>query len=293
MTLLEGATTALLTPCTDTGSLDVGALDSLIEVQVEKGVVGLFVLGTAGQGPMLSVEERKSTLERIVSRVDGRIQVVAHVGAMPTSVAVDLALHAHATGVDAISSVPPVYYRPDFPAVREYYETIAGAVPGLPLLAYNNPPATGYELTSAQASTLHKDGVIYGLKQASASVSEMSALVALGVPTWMANADLNLAALAMGAVGTISTITNVTPEPFVALYKAVTAGDLSSARSLQQTVDFCAARLRQPTIGALHAGATLRGWSGGFPRKPLRMPTPEESRRIAEAVELVRTGAND
>lgn len=290
MALLEGATTALLTPCAENGAVDIASLDALIETQIGMGVVGFFVLGTAGQGPMLTIEERKTTLERIVGRVDGRVQVVAHVGAMPTSAAVDLALHARRTGATAISSVPPVYYRPDFPAVREYYEAIAAAVPDIPLLAYNNPSATGYDLNAVQASSLHRDGIIAGLKQASASVSEMSSLVRFGVPAWMANADLNLAALAIGAVGTISTITNVTPEPFVALYNAVIAGDLTAARRLQQSVDFCASRLRQPTIGALHAGATMRGWAGGFPRKPLRMPTAEESVRIQEAIDHVVAG---
>lgn len=284
---LRGATTALLTPCAEDGTIDLPAIRELVDVQVASGAVGLFVLGTAGQGPMFSVEERTTILEHIVASVDGRLTVVAHVGVLPTTVAVDLARRAVAAGVDAISAVPPVYYRPDFRAARAYYEEIAAVAGGRPFLAYNNPPATGFDLRPEQAIALHQDGIIAGVKQASGSIPDLHALVEGGVPVWMANADLNLAALAIGAVGTISTITNVTPEPFVGLFNAMADGDLLKARALQREVDFCASRLRAPTIGALHAGAVMRGWPAGFARRPLRMPDATESARIAEAVARV------
>jgi N-acetylneuraminate lyase len=284
---LRGATTALLTPCAEDGTIDLPAIRELVDAQVAGGAVGLFVLGTAGQGPMFSVEERKTLLETIVAAADGRLTIVAHVGVLPTTVAIDLARHAVAAGADAISAVPPVYYRPDFAAARAYYEEIAAVADGRPFLAYNNPPATGFDLRPEQAIALHDAGIIAGVKQASASIPDLHALVEGGVPVWMANADLNLAALAIGAVGTISTITNVTPEPFVGLYRAMADGDLLRARALQQEIDFCASRLRGPTIGALHAGAAMRGWPAGSPRRPLRMPTEAESARIAEAVARV------
>lgn len=285
--ILRGATTALLTPCDETGKIDFQGIDVLVANQVSMGVVGLFVLGTAGQGPMLSVDERKAVLERIVSASNGQLEIVAHVGAMPTTSALELAKHAIDHGVTAISSVPPVYYKPDFATVKDYYTSIASLSKGTPFLAYNNPAATGLDLTPDQLAELVDEGIIDGVKQASANLSDLHRLVERGVPVWMANADLNLAALAIGAKGTISTITNVVPEPFVALARAMSAGDLLAARRFQVQIDYCAFRLRNPTIGGLHAGATLRGWPGGSPRKPLRMPNEAELARISEAINNV------
>ncbi len=284
-TRLAGAITALITPCAPDGTVDIDALGPLVDAQVQAGVVGLFVLGTAGQGPMFTPAERKVLLRAITAAAADRLAVVAHIGAMPTEAAVDLAADAADAGAYAISSVPPVYYRPDVRAVTDYYRALATAS-DLPLLAYNNPPATGFDLRPAHAQSLHAEGLIAGVKQASDSVADMHALLAAGVPVWMANSTLNTAALAMGARGTISTITNVVPELFVTLFNAMATGDLDTARRTQLKIDTVAAILRSPTIGALHAGAIVRGLPGGAPRPPLRMPDANEADAIARAVDV-------
>lgn len=282
---LAGSITALIMPCTPDGSVDLDAIGPLVDAQVRAGIVGLFVLGTAGQGPMFSSDERKALLREITSAAADRLAVVVHIGAMPTAVAVDLAADASDAGAYAISSVPPVYYRPDARAVTDYYRDLAAAS-DLPLLAYNNPPATGFDLRPAHAQSMHAEGLIAGVKQASDSVADLHALLAAGVPVWMANSTLNTAALAMGAQGTISTITNVVPELFVTLFDAVRARDLDTARRTQLRIDAVAAVLRLPTIGALHAGVTHRGLPGGQPRPPLRMPDAAEAEAIGTAVDV-------
>lgn len=123
------------------------------------------------------------------------------------------------------------------------------------------------------------------MKQASTSVADLHALLAAWVPVWIANAGLNTAALAMGARGAISTLTNVVPELFVRLDAAIRAGDLAGARDAQRRIDRASARLRVPTIGALHAGATLRGLPGLAPREPLRLPDADELPRVREALQ--------
>jgi N-acetylneuraminate lyase len=284
LTQCDGAVNALLTPCEPGGRIDLDAIPALIDAQAKAGIVGLFVLGTAGQGPMLDTAERQLLLRRIVKASAGRLAVIAHIGTMPTVAAVALARDALDAGASAISSVPPVYYRPDATVVNDYYRTIAEAASGLPLLAYNNPASTGYDLRPTQAAQLHDEGVIAGVKQASESIADLHALLAAGVPVWMANATLNTAALAMGARGTISTVTNVVPELFVGLQRAVRSGDLAGTRDLQHRIDRVAARLRQPIIGALHAGATIRGLPAGCPRRPLRMPDDTELAALRTAV---------
>jgi len=284
MTLLNGSVTALIMPCDSQGVADEDALRTLIRFQASTGVAGLFVLGTAGQGPMYDVAERQALAEVILDEAGDDLQVVVHVGALPTTNAQALAEHAARSGATAISTVPPVYYQPDYKAVRRYYEDVHEAAPNLPLLAYNNPAATGYDLRPEQAIDMHDAGLIAGVKQASASIPDLHALIKGGVPVWMANASLNTAAFAMGCPGSISTITNVVPELFVALHRAVMDRDLERARELQQRIDYAASRLRNPIIGALHAGVQMRGLPGMEPRRPLRMPEGDELDRVREAV---------
>lgn len=283
--MLNGSITALTTPCDEHGDVDRGALRELVRFQAGVGIVGLFVLGTAGQGPMFSATERQELAEVILAAAGGDLEVVVHVGSLPTDTAVQLARHAADAGARAISSVPPVYYQPDFESVRRYYAELHEAAPGVPLLAYNNPPATGYDLRPEQAADLLRDGIIHGVKQASASVADLHALLRAGVPVWMANAGLNTAAFAMGAEGSISTITNVVPELFVGLYDAMARADLQAARELQHRIDGAAGRLRVPIIGALHSGLTLRGLPGLAPRRPLRLAEGEELARVQEALD--------
>lgn len=285
---LDGVLTALITPTSENGRVDEGAVRELVEFQVGIGVAGLFVLGSAGQGPMLTETERAELAGTLVDAADGRLKVVVHVGALPQSVAVSLARQAKDVGANAISTIPPVYYQPDFQAVSNYYHVIRSTVGDeLPVLAYNNPPATGYDLRPHEAVTLHADGVIDGVKQASASISDLASLLAADVPVWMANAGCNLAAAAMGARGVISTITNVVPELFVKLHEAVQRRDLYAARDAQQRIDWAASGLRNPIIGALHAACSLRGLPGGLPRAPLRMPDDDEMLAIRESLDAL------
>jgi dihydrodipicolinate synthase/N-acetylneuraminate lyase len=158
------------------------------------------------------------------------------------------------------------------------------------LLAYNNPLATGYDLRPEQAAELYREGIIAGVKQAATSVKDLHALIDAGVPVWMANSGLNTAALSMGARGVISTLTNVVPELFIDLQQAIREGDLGAGRDAQLRIDRASAGLRTPIIGALHAGATLRGLPGGAPREPLRVAEPDELDRVRFALAQLVAG---
>ena len=182
----------------------------------------------------------------------------------PPSVAEELAAEAVEAGAPAVAAVPPTYYQPDFISVRRYYERLADAAGDTPLLAYNNPSATGYDLRPEQAAELHRDGVIAGVKQATTSVKDLHALIDAGVPVWMANSGLNTAALAMGARGAISTLTNVVPELFVRLQRAMRDGGpgrgpgrAAPHRSRQRQACGCRSSARSTPV------PRLRGLPGG------------------------------
>jgi len=127
---------AMLTPLDESGIPCREATERLVEVLVEQGLGGLFVLGSTGQGVLLSASERKQVAEWIVQTAAGRTPIMVHVGATTTDVAIDLARHAEQIGADAVSTVPPIYYPVDTATTLEHYRRI-GAATGLPFFPYH------------------------------------------------------------------------------------------------------------------------------------------------------------
>lgn len=281
---LRGIITAVITPCTRDGELYEKGLREVVEFQVRKGIHGLFVCGTAGQGPLMGVEERKRVAQIVTEQVAGRIPVVVHVGALSTREAVELVKHAEAAGAVAVASVPPFYYRPDKKSVYKYFSAIASAS-HLPVFVYNNPSTTGYSLTLDQLSQLSEIPNLCGIKDAGGDLALLCKVLDTipGFTAIIASATLVLPALAIGAVGAISSVSNVIPELMLALYEACVANRFAEARILQKQVNDLSGSLRSPMITALHEGLRLRGIDAGYTRAPLRMAEPQE-------IELVRKG---
>src|SRR5262245_43067484 len=101
---------ALLTPLTDSGDVNLGEIDKLIDLFVRQEMGGVYVLGSTGQWPLLHPEQRRVAAERIVKAAAGRLPVMVHVGAVATDDAIALARHAARIGADAVSAVAPIYY---------------------------------------------------------------------------------------------------------------------------------------------------------------------------------------
>lgn len=275
--------TALLTPCDDdTGAVDFAALAALVEHQVANDVDGLFILGTAGQGPLLTLQERKQVADEVLRVAANRLSVVCHVGAPTTADTLELLEAAAASGATAVASVPPTYYSPDRQTVREYYDALLERS-AVPVYAYDNPKATGYGFSVTELLDLVEHGLA-GVKVARPDYLYLSSLISAGIPTWTANANLNAVGFYAGARGAISTITNLAPALFRTLHEAAAGSDLTAANALQARVDAFAAAVRTPIIGGLHYGATQLGLPAGAPRRPLRLPDDDEQRAIDQAL---------
>lgn len=127
---------AVLSAVDNDGKPDLAAMDQLVELFNEQGLDGLYIVGSTGQGPALSMETRKALCERICRTNANRIPVMVHVGAVSVYDAVELAKHAADCGADAISSVPPIYFPVDVKLTFNHYELIAGAT-DLPFMPYH------------------------------------------------------------------------------------------------------------------------------------------------------------
>jgi dihydrodipicolinate synthase/N-acetylneuraminate lyase len=272
----------LTTPFTEAGEVYEQGLRRLIDFQVQAGVHGLFVCGTYGSGPIMTLEQRKLVHEIVVDQVRGRLTVIAHVGTTSTAQAVELAQHAQDIGVDLISSIAPYYHRHDERTVFQYFAELIRAVE-LPVYVYNNPKASGFTLTPAFLRRLADAGVT-GIKDSGFSFIELThyMLAMHDVPgfCFVAGTEaLALPAWLLGAQGCVAGMANALPELVVGLWDLYQAGRLEEAAQAQLRVNRARQILHIPssTNAACYAVLHERGIEVGYPKAPI-LPVAEDKR---------------
>ena len=283
----------MVTPFDAEGRVDEDVLRNLIDWHLEAGVRGFFVCGSTGEGLLLSTEERKRVAEVVVDHLSGRGLCIVHVGHPSSEESARLARHAEEIGADAVSSVPPIYYRVDLEGVLLHYRTIAEAT-SLPLLVYNIPATTGVRLTAEEMKRIFEIPSVVGMKYTDADYFEMRNILDLvdGQAIVLAGRDeLFLPALTMGAGGSIGTTQNIFPELFVGVHRAFLAGDWKKAQELQLKASRAVrVLLGYGSLDAWKAVLRFKGFPVGHPRPPLRPVSPEDEgdiRRDLEALGLL------
>jgi len=269
----EGVLTALLTPFAADGEVDELALAALIDFQVERGVDGLFVLGTSGEGLLMTPDERMGFTELTLKLVAGRVPVVVHCGAADTASAVSLARHAGEVGVSHIATIPPLFFPYDDESQLRHFSRIARAAPQADHYVYDNPGRTGYGLGPDLVLRLIREiPNLRGLKDTGDSLGRITGYLCAPEPpiVYTGNNVLLLPSLLMGAAGSVSTLANVVPELFAHVVGAYRGGEWERARAYQLTI----ARLQTaleglPYIAAVKYLMGRRGLAVTAPRSPL------------------------
>jgi 4-hydroxy-tetrahydrodipicolinate synthase len=279
---LTGVIPPLLTPFTEDGEMvDEEALRAHVEWLIGRGVHGLMPCGTTGEGPLLTVPERKRLLEVVHAVARGRVAVIAHVGAASTRETTELARHAGRCGVEAVAVVTPYYYRLPEAALVKHFCQVASSVPDLSLFLYNIPANTGNALSlSSVEQIVERCPNVMGIKDSSGDLDTLSGFVGLreGQFQVVCGSDrLVLRALAAGACACVSGNGNVFPEVVVELFRAFRDGDQQTASRQQARLD----QLRQAlqdgrSISLLKRVLELRGLAAGSVRSPLAEATSEE-----------------
>lgn len=232
--MFRGTYTALVTPFQE-GALDLPALERLIEEQIAAGITGVVAVGTTGESPTLSHEEKEQVIRLTVEIAKGRCQVLAGTGSNSTAAAVMATEAAEKMGVDGMLVVAPYYNKPSQEGLFRHFRAIAQATTS-PLMLYNIPGRCGVDIG---AETVERLAVgcrnIVSIKEASGSVERVSDLRAR-LPeafTILSGDDsLTLPFLSVGAVGVVSVATNVFPAEVVALVQAFRSGDVKTAREM-------------------------------------------------------------
>lgn len=261
---------------------------------VKKGVHGLYVGGSSGECIYLSVEERKKTLEAVMETVGGKCTVIAHVACNNTRDSMALADHAQALGVDAVAAIPPIYFRLPEDEIAAYWSDISSAAPQTPFIIYNIPQLAGVSLTMPLFEKMLKNPMVAGVKNSSMPIDDIQKFKRRGGDGCVvyngADAQL-LAGLCAGADGGIGGTYGAMPELFLAVYRAVEAGDLKRAQQVQRTAN--------DIIRALHGKGSMyavikrvlemnEGLMLGSVRKPLAGLYPEDQARCEDCAKMIR-----
>jgi 4-hydroxy-tetrahydrodipicolinate synthase len=236
--MITGSIVALVTPMTETGDIDWAALERLIDWHIANGTQALGLVGTTGEASTLSHPEHREVIRFGVSHAGGRIPIMAGTGSNATLEAVELTVSAAEAGADCALLVTPYYNRPTQEGLYQHFKTVAGAI-NLPIVLYNVPSRTGCDLSVETTLRLSQIENIVGLKDATGDVERGAALIQAlpeGFAVYSGDDSTTCDLLEVGAAGCISVTANVAPAQMADMCKLALAGDMASARAIDDQV---------------------------------------------------------
>lgn len=295
---LSGSITALATPFSVAGELDLDAWRRLLQLQLDGGTQAVVVAGSTGEAAALYEAEYDALLRTAVEMVAGRIPVLAGTGQSNTAKTIEQTRRAAALGADAALVVTPPYVRPTQAGLAAHYRAVAddGA---LPLVLYNVPGRTGCDLLPETVAGLAAHARIVAVKEARDEPERMRALLALKSGAFaVLSGDDPTAARAMlaGADGVISVVSNIAPCAFRRLADLARAGDEAEAQALDARLRplyrFATVEPNPIPIKALLARADI-GHGLRLPLTPLTSVHAATAERIAAAVDELERACRD
>jgi 1-pyrroline-4-hydroxy-2-carboxylate deaminase len=279
----HGCIPAVTTPFTPADEIDGAALKDNVDHLIAHGVTGLVATGTMGEAGSLSPAERRAVVEAVVQAAGGRVPVIVGVSAGATAPAVDNATVARECGAAGVMCLPPLNYRGEPQEIAAFYAAVADA--GLPVMAYNNPAASGVDLTPGVIAGIagQVPGIV-AVKECSEDARRIAALVNdTDLEILVGGDDWALEGFAAGAVGWVSGVANVAPAECVELQALVEAGRLAEARTLYARLLPLARLDMSPLLVQFFKRAMDQVGLVGGPSRPPRMPLSPEQQAVADA----------
>lgn len=282
-TTFPGIIPAAITPFTADDQVDVEALKRNLEALLDAGVGGIVATGTMGEAGQLSYDERRVVIGAIVEAAGGRVPVIAGVSAGATAAVRKYVALAREAGAAAVMCLPPYNYPGTLSELVAFYAEVARD--GLPIMLYNNPGASGIDLTPDVIATIAAQvPEVVAVKECSGDARRIAALVNdTNLEILVGGDDWALEGFATGATGWVSGVANVAPAECVALQEHVEAGRLAEARTVYARLLPLARLDMTPHLVQYFKGAMdAVGLRGGPCRGP-RGPLDEQQRAILDA----------
>ncbi len=279
------------------GEISPAAVQALTRHLVKKGVKGVYVGGSSGECIYQNVEERKLLLENVVEAAEGKLTIIAHVACNSTRDSVELAKHAESLGVDAIASIPPIYFKLPEYSIADYWNAMSAAAPNTDFVIYNIPQLAGVSLTMPLFREMIKNPNVIAVKNSSMPVQDIQMFKDEGTRNGRPFVVFNgpdeqlISGLVMGADGGIGGTYGAMPELILKAFRLVKEGDVETARKVQYDIDniiyaLCA------TKGNMYATIkeVLRRREGldlGGVRAPLTNLVPEDMPKVDICVKMI------
>jgi len=229
--LFTGVCTALITPFNKHNDVDYVALGRLIKNQIDSGVDALLILGTTGEAPTLSLDEKKSIINFTIEIVAKRVPVVVGIGGNNPSSIIELGLYAKSVGADAVMVTAPYYNKATQDGMVKFFNHIAKNVQ-LPMIVYNVPGRCSVNILPETMERIAKNKLVYGIKEASGNIEQIQTIVRLCPNTAVYSGDdtIALPCYAVGCVGIISVASNARPAAVASIHKNFIARKVTTAR---------------------------------------------------------------
>ena len=281
------------------GSISTERVKALTRHLIAKGVKGVYVGGSSGECIYQHPDERKAVLEAVMSEAKGKITVIAHVACNNTADSVELAAHAEKCGVDAIASIPPIYFHLPNDAIAAYWNAMSAAAPNTEFVIYNIPQLAGTALTMPLLQTMLKNPNVIAVKNSSMPTPDLQLFKDAGIQArgedgfavFNGPDEQFVSGRVMGADGGIGGTYAVMPELFIRMNELIEKGDIPTARAIQYKADRIIYKMCEAK-GNLYAvmKEILRRMYGlelGGVRAPLANLAPEDEAVVAEAQKMI------
>lgn len=292
-TKFTGLGIALITPFNEDESVDYERLGRLVEYQLQNNADYLVVLGTTGETPTLSEEEKAEIVDFVVSKVKGRVPIVLGVGGNNTAAIVKRLQTESFVGIDAILSVVPYYNKPSQEGIYQHYSAIAKASK-LPIILYNVPGRTGVNMQVETTIRLAREfDNIIAIKEACGNMDQINDIIKRKPKEFMVlSGDDGIAypLITMGAQGVISVIGNAFPKEFGRMIRLSLQGEYESAREIHQKfTDLFDLLFVDGNPAGVKCMLSLMGYIDNrlrLPLVPTRMDTYEKIRDVLKSLDV-------
>lgn len=276
MKTLRGTGIAIVTPFTESGSIDFPVLERLIEHWIAGGVEYLVVMGTTGESATLEKEEKVQLFDFCAEKIAGRVPLVVGIGGNHTDAVIKNFGLFDLSKASAILSVSPYYNKPNVAGLSAHFGAVAQKSP-LPVILYNVPSRTGSNMPVEVTLKLAKQypGII-GIKEASGNLEQISQIIKDRNPDFLVisgDDNLTLPILAGGGDGVISVVANAYPRPFSDMVRLCLKGDFAAARALHYHLfDFTKLLFADGSPGGVKTALDEMGFGTDHVRLPLAKP---------------------
>lgn len=280
------------------GNVSGERVQTLTQHFIDKGVKGVYVNGSSGECIYQSVEERKLIIENVMAVAKGKLTVINHVACNNTKDSVELAKHSESVGVDAIASIPPIYFRLPEYSIAAYWNAISEAAPNTDFVIYNIPQLAGTALTMSLFAEMMKNPRVIAVKNSSMPTQDIQMFKSAGLAAKDDFVVFNgpdeqfVAGRAIGADGGIGGTYGVMPELFLKLNDLVEAGEKKKACELQYAINeiiykMCSSRANMYAV-AKEILRTNDNVNIGGVREPLENLQEADKAIAHEAAEMVK-----